>query len=92
MSGGRRWSVEAKEFELMVKAGASGVRIFERSKGKQRSIFMQKDELEVGTYRGGFDGSRRFKGLLGSIQSGLYKDYCAVLLQYTWVFPDDRGI
>lgn len=45
MLGGRRWSVKAKEFELMVKAGASGVRIFERSKGKQRSIFMQKDEL-----------------------------------------------
>ena len=45
MSGGIRWSVESKEFELLVKAGAAGVRIYERSKGKQRSIFLHKDEL-----------------------------------------------
>lgn len=46
LSGGQRWSVKAKEFELVERAGAFGVRFFERSRGKQRSIFIQKDELE----------------------------------------------
>jgi hypothetical protein len=45
MAGSRRWSVESKEFELVVKGGLSGVRIFERSHGKQRSIFLKKDDL-----------------------------------------------
>jgi hypothetical protein len=45
MASSRRWSVESKEFELVVKGGAQGVRIFERSHGKQRSIFLKKDEL-----------------------------------------------
>ena len=43
MAGLRKWSVESKDFELMVKGGASGVRLYERSNGKQRSIFLQKD-------------------------------------------------
>jgi hypothetical protein len=38
--------VEAKEFEMVVRTGAYGVRIFERNKGKQRSFFIQKEELE----------------------------------------------
>jgi hypothetical protein len=45
MAKSRRWSVESKEFELLIKGGASGVRIFERSNRKQRSIFLNKDEL-----------------------------------------------
>jgi uncharacterized protein YfaT (DUF1175 family) len=45
MVGFGRWSVESKEFEMLVKGGATRVRIFERSKGKQRSIFLQRDEL-----------------------------------------------
>ncbi|KAE8009276.1 hypothetical protein FH972_005723 [Carpinus fangiana] len=45
MAGSGRWSVESKEFEMLVKGGAAGVRIFECSKGKQRSIFLQRDEL-----------------------------------------------
>jgi hypothetical protein len=45
MTGSRKWSVESKDFELLVKGGASGVRLFERSNGKQRSIFLKKDEL-----------------------------------------------
>jgi hypothetical protein len=28
MSGGQRWSVEVKEFEMVVRTGASRVRIF----------------------------------------------------------------
>jgi hypothetical protein len=44
MAGSRKWSVESKDFELLVKGGASGVRLFERSNGKQQSIFL-KDEL-----------------------------------------------
>jgi hypothetical protein len=43
MAGSRRWSVESKDFELLVKGGAAGVRLFERSNGKQRSIFLKKD-------------------------------------------------
>ena len=41
----RRWSVGSKEFELLIKGGASGDRIFERSKRKQHSIFLNKDEV-----------------------------------------------
>ena len=37
--------MESKEFELLIKGGASGVRIFERGNRKQRSIFLNKDEL-----------------------------------------------
>ena len=44
MAESRRWPVESKEFELQIKGGASGVRIFER-KRKQRSIFLKKDEV-----------------------------------------------
>jgi hypothetical protein len=44
MAGSRRWYVESKEFEVLVKegvAGVAGVRFYERSNGKQRSIFLQ---------------------------------------------------
>ena len=43
--GLKRWSVEAKEFEVMIKGGMSGVRIVERRKGKQRSIFVHRNEI-----------------------------------------------
>jgi hypothetical protein len=46
MAGSRKWSVESKEFEMLIKGGKTGVRIFERSKGKQRSIFLKRDELK----------------------------------------------
>ena len=34
-----------KDFEVLIKGGASRVRIFERSSKKQRSISVQRDEL-----------------------------------------------
>jgi hypothetical protein len=45
MAVSRRWSVESKDFELVIKGGASGARIFERSNRKQRFVFLQKEEL-----------------------------------------------
>jgi hypothetical protein len=45
MAGSRRWYVESKKFEVLVKEGAGWVRFYERSNGKQRLIFLQKDEL-----------------------------------------------
>ena len=45
MAGLWRWSVESKDFELLIKGGVLGARIFERNNRKQRSIFMQNDEL-----------------------------------------------
>jgi hypothetical protein len=45
MEGARCWSVEAKVFEVLVKGGDSGVRIYERSKKKNCSIFICKDEI-----------------------------------------------
>jgi hypothetical protein len=45
MAGTRIWSVESKEFKVMIKGGALGVRIVERSNKKKRSIFVQRDEL-----------------------------------------------
>jgi hypothetical protein len=45
MAGSRKWSVESKEFELLIKEGITGVRIFERNKRIQRSILLLKEEL-----------------------------------------------
>jgi hypothetical protein len=45
MDGSRSWSVEAKVFEVQIKGGDSGVRIYERSKKKQCSIFVRRDEI-----------------------------------------------
>jgi len=39
------WSVEAKEFEVVVVGGESGVRIRESCKGRQRSILLDRTEL-----------------------------------------------
>jgi hypothetical protein len=45
MECNRRWKVESKEFEVLIKGGATGVRIVERSHNKRRSIFVQRNEL-----------------------------------------------
>jgi hypothetical protein len=45
MAGSRMWSVESKDFELLIKGGLTGMRIIERSYKKHRSIFLQKEEL-----------------------------------------------
>jgi hypothetical protein len=45
MEGTRRWSVESKGFEMMIKGGALGVRIVEKSNKRRRPIFIQRDEL-----------------------------------------------
>jgi hypothetical protein len=45
MGGSRKWSVESKDFELSIKGGNLGVRIVERSNGKQSSVFIHRDEL-----------------------------------------------
>jgi hypothetical protein len=45
MECNRRWKVESKEFEVLIKRGATGVRIIERSHSKRRSIFVQRNEL-----------------------------------------------
>ena len=45
MVGTRCWSVESKEFELLLKGGLSGVRIVERRNKIQRSVFVHRDEL-----------------------------------------------
>jgi hypothetical protein len=39
------WSVEAKEFEMVVVGGETGVRIRESCKGKKRSILLDRAEL-----------------------------------------------
>jgi hypothetical protein len=69
MGESRIWSVESKEFEMMIKGGNSGVRIVERSNKKQRSVFIQRDEvawlvgsvealMNVGTFEVFWDQSR----------------------------------
>jgi hypothetical protein len=35
MAGSRSWSMESKEFKMMINGGATGVRIVQYSKGKQ---------------------------------------------------------
>jgi hypothetical protein len=41
----RRWSVEAKEFEISIKGGLLGVRIVEKRNNRQRFICVHRDEL-----------------------------------------------
>jgi hypothetical protein len=41
----RSWQVVSKEFEILVKGVSTGLRIFEQSKGKTRSIFLKRNEL-----------------------------------------------
>jgi hypothetical protein len=41
----RRWQVESKRFEMLIKGGNSGLRMVERGKIKQGSIFIQRDEI-----------------------------------------------
>jgi hypothetical protein len=45
MEGDRFWTVEAKVFEVRIKGGETGVRIFECNKRKKSSIFVRRDEL-----------------------------------------------
>jgi hypothetical protein len=45
MEGDRFWTVEAKAFEVRIKGGETGVRIFESNKRKKSSIFVRRDEL-----------------------------------------------
>jgi hypothetical protein len=40
-----KWTVEAKEFELVVRGGNTGVRVFERNSKMNRSIFLQRAEV-----------------------------------------------
>jgi hypothetical protein len=41
----RRWHVESKSFEMLIKGGNSGLRMVERGRIKQGSIFIQRDEI-----------------------------------------------
>jgi hypothetical protein len=45
MDGKWKWKVEAKEFELVVRGGNTGVRFYERSCKSNRSIFLQRAEV-----------------------------------------------
>lgn len=45
MAASRCWTAESKVFDITIKGGSSGVRIVEHSKGKTRSIFLQRDEI-----------------------------------------------
>jgi hypothetical protein len=40
-----KWKVEAREFELVVRGGNTGVRFFERNSKTNRSIFLQRAEV-----------------------------------------------
>jgi hypothetical protein len=45
MEKARSWYVESKKFVMLVKGGNSGLRIVERGKKKQSSIFLQRGEI-----------------------------------------------
>jgi hypothetical protein len=45
MAGQWKWTVEAKEFELVVRGGNIGVRFYERNSKTNRSIFLQRAEV-----------------------------------------------
>jgi hypothetical protein len=41
----RRWSVEAKVFEISIKGGLMGVRFVEKRNNRQRSVWVHRDEI-----------------------------------------------
>jgi hypothetical protein len=41
----RRWHVESKSFEMLIKGGNSGLRMVERGRIIRGSIFIQRDEI-----------------------------------------------
>jgi hypothetical protein len=45
MAGQWKWKVEAKEFELVVRGGNTGVRCYERNSKTNRSIFLHRTEV-----------------------------------------------
>jgi hypothetical protein len=45
MAEARSWYVESKEFEMLIKGGNYGLRIVERSKKRQGTIFIKRDEI-----------------------------------------------
>jgi hypothetical protein len=45
MAKKRCWFVESKEYEMLIKGGNAGLRIIERNKKKQGTIYIQRDEL-----------------------------------------------
>jgi hypothetical protein len=45
MAKARSWYVESKMFEMLIKGGNSGLRIVERGKNKQGSIFIRRDKI-----------------------------------------------
>ena len=45
MAGPWKWTVESKEFELVVKGGNTRVRFFERNSKNNRSIFLQRAKV-----------------------------------------------
>ena len=45
MDASGSWSVESKKFEVRIKGGGLGVRIYESSKKKKSTIFTKEDEL-----------------------------------------------
>jgi hypothetical protein len=45
MAGQWKWTVEAKEFELVVRGGNIGVRFYERNSKTNRSLFLQRAEV-----------------------------------------------
>jgi hypothetical protein len=45
MAKARSWYVESKKFKMLIKGGNSGLRIVERGKNKQGSIFIRRDEI-----------------------------------------------
>jgi hypothetical protein len=57
MEKARSWYVESKTFEMLIKGGNSGLRIVEKGKRKQGSIFLQRDEIAwlVGAVEGVLD-------------------------------------
>jgi hypothetical protein len=45
MAKARSWYVKSKKFEMLIKGGNSGLRMIERSKKQQGSIFIRRDEI-----------------------------------------------
>jgi hypothetical protein len=45
MAKARNWFVESKELEMLIKGGKNGLRIVERRRKKQYSVFIQRDEV-----------------------------------------------
>jgi hypothetical protein len=91
MEGCRSWSVESKVFEVLIRGGGLGVRIYESSKRKKSSIFVRRDEITwlVGALE---EVAEEDKSAVGFVKSRASTDYYTEVREQARTLSNGRGV